>query len=323
MDKKPTWVHKMNAYFKTGTPFFAVIPFDRMQGDVWGIEDSLAANIYFEINSPPFNRNASCNLNELKVKAPTFEIYERQFNHVMHEIAHGNTYLLNLCTSTEISADLNLAELYEIAQARYKLYYQDKFVVFSPETFVRIEGDELRTFPMKGTIDARLPDAQTRLREDEKELAEHYTIVDLLRNDIGMVCDQVDVKRFAYIEQLETSNGPILQMSSEIVGKISKQFLDKPGDLFYALLPAGSITGAPKQKTVELINRIENFERGFYTGIMIHFDGQSFDSGVLIRFIEETHDGKFVFKSGGGITYQSQLKKEYEEILKKIYIPVL
>ena len=175
---------------------------------------------------------------------------------------------------------------------------------------------------MKGTIDATLPEADSLLREDEKEIAEHYTIVDLLRNDIGIVCDHVQVNRFAYMEKIQTSKGPILQMSSEIEGAISKVYSNRPGELFYQLLPAGSISGAPKQKTLEIIQSVEHIDRGFYTGIMIYFDGRHFDSGVMIRFIEKSSNGTFNYKSGGGITHKSLVQNEYEEIIKKIYLPL-
>ena len=87
------------------------------------------------------------------------------------------------------------------------------------------------------------------------------------------------------------------------------------------MLPAGSVTGAPKNKTVEIIQNAETYERGFYTGIAGFFDGMSLDSCVLIRFIEQ-RNGKFYFKSGGGITAKSEMKSEYEELKQKIYVPL-
>ena len=92
-----------------------------------------------------------------------------------------------------------------ISQAKYKLYYNDQFVVFSPETFVQIRNGVITTFPMKGTIDAALPEADRRIIEDEKEAAEHVTIVDLLRNDLSMVSRDVYVKRYRFIECIHTN----------------------------------------------------------------------------------------------------------------------
>jgi para-aminobenzoate synthetase component 1 len=88
------------------------------------------------------------------------------------------------------------------------------------------------------------------------------------------------------------------------------------------LLPAGSITGTPKKKTIEIIKDIEMYERGFFSGIWGIYDGVSLNSAVLIRFIEKTKDdNKFIYKSGGGITIESDLKGEYFEMIDKVYIP--
>ena len=87
------------------------------------------------------------------------------------------------------------------------------------------------------------------------------------------------------------------------------------------LLPAGSVTGAPKQKTVEIIKEVENYNRGFYTGIAGIYDGLSLKSYVMIRFIEKDND-KLYFKSGGGITSKSDFDKEYAELIEKIYVPI-
>jgi para-aminobenzoate synthetase component I len=86
-------------------------------------------------------------------------------------------------------------------------------------------------------------------------------------------------------------------------------------------LPAGSICGAPKKKTIDLIQSAENHERGYYTGVFGCFDGENLHSGVMIRFIEKTSDG-LVYKSGGGITHLSHPKEEYNEMIKKIYVPI-
>jgi para-aminobenzoate synthetase component 1 len=173
---------------------------------------------------------------------------------------------------------------------------------------------------MKGTIDARIENAREKLLSSQKELAEHFTIVDLIRNDLSMVAKKVKVNRFRYIDPIHTHKNSILQMSSEIEGEIRPEFQKSPGDLLWALLPAGSISGAPKKKTVEIIRKAENYNRGFYTGIVGIFDGQNINSGVMIRFIEKTEEG-LIYKSGGGITALSDCEQEYKELIDKIYVP--
>lgn len=120
---------------------------------------------------------------------------------------------------------------------------------------------------------------------------------------------------------IKKSTGDLLQTSSEIVGELPNGWQAHLGDLLATLLPAGSIAGAPKEKSVEVIAEAENYERGYYTGIAGVFDGTTVDSCVLIRFIEHIGD-KYYYKSGAGITAQSQPQNEYNEIIEKIYIPI-
>ncbi|OGU77880.1 MAG: hypothetical protein A2279_07140 [Stygiobacter sp. RIFOXYA12_FULL_38_9] len=86
------------------------------------------------------------------------------------------------------------------------------------------------------------------------------------------------------------------------------------------MLPAGSISGAPKKKTVEIIQNAEKLERGYYTGVFGYYDGNNLDSAVMIRFIEQTAEG-LVYRSGGGITFMSDVNSEYQELIDKVYVP--
>ena len=106
------------------------------------------------------------------------------------------------------------------SRAPYKLLFGDQFTVFSPEPFIRIEDGMIRSNPMKGTIDASIPDAEAKLLNDRKELFEHNTIVDLIRNDLSMISSSVKVDRFRYIEKISTNRKDLLQMSSEISGRL-------------------------------------------------------------------------------------------------------
>ncbi|MFZ1573367.1 MAG: chorismate-binding protein, partial [Candidatus Kapaibacterium sp.] len=94
------------------------------------------------------------------------------------------------------------------------------------------------------------------------------------------------------------------------------------GDTLISLLPAGSISGAPKKKTLEIINKVEKYKRGYYTGVFGYFDGVNLESSVMIRFIEKTSKG-LIFKSGGGITFLSEAYKEYNELIDKVYVPFI
>lgn len=176
------------------------------------------------------------------------------------------------------------------------------------------------SYPMKGTIDASLPEAEQVLMGDKKEAAEHATIVDLIRNDLSRVAEHVSVDKYRYIDVLHTNKGDILQTSCEISGKLSTGYQKHIGNILDAMLSAGSITGAPKDKTMEIIHEAEGYDRGFYTGVMGIYNNGELNSAVMIRFLENDGIGTY-FKAGGGITSKSDCSKEYEEVLQKVYLP--
>jgi len=232
----------------------------------------------------------------------------------------GNTYLLNLTFPTKIFVDASLLDIFANSQAKFKLYFKNRFVTFSPERFITIENNLIKTYPMKGTIQADIPNARAKILADEKEMAEHTMVVDLLRNDLAMVAKSVKVNQFRYVEKITAGNKDLLQVSSEIIGLLENNWAAKIGDILLSLLPAGSISGTPKKKTLEIIQAVEGYSRGFFTGVFGYFDGKKLDSAVMIRFIEK--QGKqLVYKSGGGITIDSDMYQEYQEMLDKVYIP--
>ncbi len=240
----------------------------------------------------------------------------------MKHLKKGNSFLVNLTFPSKIHNTIDLSSIFYSARASYKLLYQDDFVCFSPECFIKIKDGNIYSYPMKGTIDAALENAADILLNDPKETQEHNTIVDLIRNDMAMIAKEVTVTNFRYIEKIRSARSEILQTSTEIRGKLPGTWQNNFGQLLLALLPAGSVSGAPKKKTVEIINSVENYSRGFYTGVFGIFDGKNIDSAVAIRFIEKDKDALW-YKSGGGITHNSNVKEEYVELIKKIYIPVV
>ena len=257
----------------------------------------------------------------LKSYPESAEKYRSGFDFVQKNLKLGNSYLTNYTVKSEIEINLTLKEIFYQSKAKYKVWYKDQFVFFSPETFVEIIDNQIFTHPMKGTIDASIENAKEILKNDKKEKAEHYTVVDLLRNDLSMVADEVKLEEFQRIDFIKTQQKNLFAMSSEISGQIKPEFQNKIGSIMKTLLPAGSILGAPKPKTLEIILEAENYERGFYTGVCGWFDGENLDSCVMIRFIEK-ENGKLFFKSGGGITHLSKFADEYEEMKNKIYVPI-
>ncbi len=255
------------------------------------------------------------------VNPVAYDVYESKFKVVMDGLKRGDSYLLNLTARTEVETPYELREIMVSANSQFGFCAGEEFVSFSPERFVRIENGIISSFPMKGTIDASLPEAEEIIMNDYKESCEHNTIADLIRNDLGMVSESVWVERFRYTEKIETSRSTILQVSSEIKGRLYEDNCKYLGNTVFTLLPAGSISGAPKPSTVKIISEAEGEKRGFYTGVCGYYDGSVFDSAVLIRYIERDESGRLFYRSGGGITVNSNCSDEYKELIEKIYLP--
>lgn len=249
-----------------------------------------------------------------------FSEYKKKFDFVIEKIRTGDTYLLNLTQPTSVKTPLTLKEIYECANAHYKLRYKNKFVCFSPEKFIQIKDSKIHTYPMKGTIDAAIPNAKESILGNQKEMAEHVMVVDLLRNDLSIVAKDVKVEEFRYITEIEAGEKKLLHVSSHISGYVGDDWHERIGDILSALLPAGSISGAPKKSTLDIIGEVEGYERGYFSGVFGVYDGKTLDSAVMIRFVQKTEDG-YIYKSGGGITLDSDAKSEYNELLDKVYLP--
>ena len=293
----------------------------------WKLSEVPAEKLLFDINGftnahsfvlDKRNRNFFLDIDKSSM---SLEEYQKKFERVSHHLNRGDSFLANLTIKTKIETNRSLKELFYLSQARFKLWFNDQFLVFSPEIFIQIKDQKIFSFPMKGTIDASLPNAKEKILADQKELAEHVTIVDLIRNDLSTVASSVKVTRFRYVEEVRTHQKDLLQVSSEIHGDLPMDYLSYIGDILVTLLPAGSVSGAPKKKTLEIIRKAEGEKREYYTGVFGYFDGQNLDAGVMIRYIEKTEQG-FFYRSGGGITTQSKMETEYQEAIDKIYAPV-
>ncbi len=318
--KKHT-IFKMNELGKSKTPFVFLIDFDFQKPLIWNWEESKKDVVW----QTPKHSNFTTKKQETKdlnwkVHPVYYGRYQKAFELVQKHLHNGDSYLLNLTMPSDIETNHSLDEIFRISHSPYKVMLKDQFVCFSPEIFIRIEESKISSFPMKGTIDATLENAAFILKSNTKELAEHNTIVDLIRNDLSMVADQVQVKKYRYLDHIKSNRNELLQMSSQITGELPDNYCAHIGSIIGNLLPAGSVSGAPKKKTVEIIKEAEKYDRGYYTGIFGVFDGTNLDSCVLIRYLEQENN-KLTFKSGGGITFQSNCEQEYEELVKKVYVP--
>ncbi len=317
-------ITRMNFYGRNRVPFIFIIDFLMQKPVILPVNDVDPLELLYDFNR--FTNSQRGPLLPRKVrlskKPVSYDTYKSAFEIIIDHQMQGDSYLANLTFSTPIDINLTLQEIFLHSRAQYRLWLRNHFVVFSPEPFIRIENGIISSFPMKGTIDATIPGAREILLADEKEHAEHVTIVDLIRNDLNMVATAVTVRRFRYIDKIDTHAGSLLQASSQISGSLPHNYHEQIGNIIATLLPAGSVTGAPKKKTVDIIRKTESYDRGYYTGICGYFNGSILDSGVMIRFIEK-NDGDTVFKSGGGVTVYSDPEREYKELIDKVYVPII
>jgi para-aminobenzoate synthetase component 1 len=321
--KKQDTIKKMNELGKQKIPFVFVIDFEQQMPLVFTLEEANDILLW----STPKTKNFKIISNRKKLESweispiPYAE-YKEGFDLVQKHIFFGDSFLLNYTKPTPVKTNLSLYDIFQKSNAPYKIHLKNKFVCFSPEIFIQIENGKISSFPMKGTIDASIQNARVVLKNDRKELAEHNTIVDLIRNDLSIVAKNVEVETFRYIDHIKTNRQNLLQMSSHISGKLPENYPENLGSIVFNMLPAGSISGAPKPKTIEIIKQAEGYTRGYYTGIFGYFDGQNLDSCVLIRYIEN-QDNNLIYKSGGGITYMSDCQTEYNEMINKVYVPII
>lgn len=240
-------------------------------------------------------------------------------------IYEGDIFQVILSNPLTAPATGSLFDAYRILRSEnpspYMLYFTSDSVEIagaSPETLVRLEGDQLQTFPLAGTRPrGATPEEDKRIKEellaDEKELAEHNMLVDLGRNDLGRVCSLGSVHVDTYLDVLEFSR--VMHIGSTVKGTINP---DKDAlDAVDAALPAGTLSGAPKIRACEIINELEPTPRGIYGGALGYLDfSGNMDICIAIRLAYKKHN-QICVQSGAGIVADSDPASEYRECQNK------
>jgi para-aminobenzoate synthetase component 1 len=248
---------------------------------------------------------------------------------IRNHILRGDCYEINFCQEfykEEIILEpLSIyCKLAKLSPAPFAAYYRlhDKYLICaSPERYLNRTGDILLTQPIKGTWQRNREDShldqtnKDNLLHSAKDRSENVMIVDLVRNDLSKVCEEDSVK----VEELYGiySFPQVHQMISTVSGKLAK---DKNWvDLIRATFPMGSMTGAPKKKVLELIERYEKTRRGLFSGAVGYLNPEGdFDFNVVIRSILYNQSNRYLsFQTGSGITFYSHAETEYEECLLK------
>ncbi len=255
----------------------------------------------------------------------TRQYYEQAFQRIKHYITEGDCYQVNLAQRFSVVFDgdpwqayLDLRQLNPAPYAAYINLEGGAILSSSPERFLRVTGDVVETKPIKGTVhrsvfayeDKALAES---LLESDKDRAENLMIVDLLRNDISKTCaaGSVSVPKLFALETYAS----VHHLVSTVKGKLAK---DKHTlDLMRGCFPGGSITGAPKLRSMEIIEELEPHRRSVYCGSIayIGFDG-NMDSNICIRTLIHD-DQRLCFYVGGGIVWDSIADKEYQECFDK------
>ena len=249
---------RMNDLAGGGIPFLFIIDYEARQGYVIGKDLIDNEFIRFQIGKEGTAVSAleiPERLLQWEVTPVPKEEYLQRFAFVVSQIQSGNSFLTNLTQPSLLSTNQSLPELYQRSSAKYKLWLKDAFLVLSPETFVTIRKGEIASYPMKGTIDATLEHAEEHILNDEKELAEHATIVDLIRNDLSMVSDNVRVTRFRYVERIRTMQTDLLQVSSEIKGDLPADYQKRIGDIMFSCCRRAPSVVHPKKKRLTLSDK--------------------------------------------------------------------
>jgi para-aminobenzoate synthetase/4-amino-4-deoxychorismate lyase len=241
--------------------------------------------------------------------------YESQIAYLLSEIRDGEVYQVNYTVPFDVAFRGDPFDLYRFlarrARAPYAAYVEHddvSLVSLSPELFLRFDGDRIATKPMKGT--ARL--SQLDELANEKNRAEHVMIVDLLRNDLHRICDNVHVPRLFEIERYPT----FATMTSTISGTLRDVSFE---EVVRATFPCGSVTGAPKRAAMQHIARVESEPRGFYTGSIGYLSPKRRGWwNVPIRTLQfEPGAAAARFDAGGGIVSDSSAQGEWSEVVLK------
>ncbi len=240
-------------------------------------------------------------------------------------IVEGDIFQVVLSNRLEADYEGSLLDAYRVLRtinpSPYMFYFSSDDIEIagaSPETLVKLEQGELHTFPLAGTKPRGKTEAEDRKLEemllaDEKECAEHNMLVDLGRNDLGKISVFGSVEVEKYMEVQRYSH--VMHIGSTVRGQIRQE--KQAVDAIDAVLPAGTLSGAPKIRACEIINELENNKRGIYGGAIGYLDFTgNLDTCIAIR-IAFKKNGKVFVRSGAGIVADSVPEKEYQECVNK------
>lgn len=254
------------------------------------------------------------------------EAYRKGVESIREEIIAGNLLQGVLSRRIAVKSDIPALEAYRRLRganpAPYLFYvYFGEFELFgaSPEVHVRVKEERATMRPIAGTRRRGADrmedlDLERELLADEKERAEHLMLVDLARNDLGRVCEagSVEMTEFMRVERYSK----VMHIVSEVEGKLTEG--STGADALRATFPAGTVSGAPKIRAIETVDRLEPQRRGFYAGLVGYMEPSgALDTCIAIRTALKK-DGVLYMQAGAGIVYDSSPEREYQETREKL-----
>ena len=284
--------------------------------------------LYFEVHEAvlPYAPRARPYLPLTAIPSLDFATYRDALLQIKEDIAEGNTYQVNYTYDSRLKTSLAPLDLYEMLLPRqttpYTAFIENQYesiLSFSPELFFEIEGRTIRAKPMKGTAcrgkNSAEDDAnRVGLQEDAKNRSENVMIVDLLRNDLGKVATPGSVK-VSQLFEVET-HSTLHQMTSEIVAELKES--TSLWEIFKALFPCGSVTGAPKRSTMTIIDALEKGPRGVYCGAIAFLQPGRATFSVPIRILQrKREEADYRYRVGSGIVWDSDPQEEWLETQTK------
>lgn len=277
-----------------------------------------------EINNKPLKVSNNIKRCPFEINLPR-KRYESQFEKIIEYIKSGDIYQINythqLTGKSSSTGNLLYLDYLKTNPVDFSVYFgcEDFNVIsLSPERFISITDRQISTYPIKGTFPrGKSPEEDRRnkksLISSEKEQAELYMITDLLRNDIGEISEIGSVK-VVYKKRIQTL-AKIFHTYSKVTGRLRHNLTGI--EALIAMFPGGSITGCPKKRAMEIIDELEDYSRGLYTGSIGYIlPNGDLDFNIAIRTIIQKNK-QLNLSVGGGITINSTLDSEFEETISK------
>jgi anthranilate synthase component I len=285
---------------------------------VRGVAEVLAGDVTLEERHPAPPRSGGTRYPTTRL--PDAAAYMRGVEACKEHIRRGDAFQIVLSQRAERRTDVSAVELYRalrrINPSPYLFLLELDGIALvgsSPETHVKLEGTRASVNPIAGSTSAGEGDA-ARLLASDKDRAEHVMLVDLGRNDLSRVCIPGSVKVERFLEAERFSH--ITHLVSEVAGELQPGV--SPFDLLRATFPAGTVSGAPKVRAMQIIGELERYRRGPYAGVVMYaLPGGPLDACIAIRTVV-LHEGRALMQAGAGIVADSDPRAEHEECLRKL-----